>query len=126
MSNEGMAETDEAKPCPECGSHEVSTNTELDAHICRECDHRWADTTATERALRLAISGDEIALEGVGDDLIVDYVSAARDEMSARGDETTYRAELDDAGSATVIDIDSGEEVASGVTVRHDRDAWAA
>lgn len=118
--------TEGSESCPECGSQEVSTNTDLDAHVCRNCDHRWADSTSAERALRLAISGDEVDIEGVGSGLTVDYVSAGRDVVSARGEETTYRAELDADGSVTVTDIDSDKVVESETTLTHERDSWAA
>lgn len=106
--------------CPECGS-EMSRNRELGYHVCPECDHHEEDTTATERAFRLAVEGDTVDIEGIGEALEVSYVSASKDEMGVDGTGEAYTVQLD-GRAATVRHLNSEEVIATGCSISHPRD----
>lgn len=115
--------------CEACGSEKASTHPDYEASACPDCGHRWASSTAAERALTAAHPGARIRVPDLNLEMNVRHVvKTERTVMTVDESGTGYRIEVDEEGVARVErfeeDVRKWMGVEDDATVECASDPW--
>lgn len=113
--------------CSKCGSSLVGRNEYLEASVCADCGVRWADTTRTERTVRLATNSDHVALPEFSRAGRVDHVGT-EGKITLGGVFGALWVEIGDDGYGVIDQYDGDsldlEEGDGGLRIVHPDDPW--